>query len=371
MQNDGSVTRQLVVDARQPDPAMMEEAGAVLRGGGLVAFPTETVYGLGANALDARAVGSVFRAKGRPADNPLIVHLASARELDHHFSHVPDQARALAHQFWPGPLTLVLPDQRPFPPEVTAGLATVAVRVPDHPVALALIRAAGVPVAAPSANLSGRPSPTTAGHVRDDLSGSIDLILDGGPAGLGVESTVLDLSGLRPVILRPGGVTQQQLERVLGPVELDPALAGGPGAHKPRSPGLKYKHYAPRAQLLLFEGPGPERLVAAMLARADRLTREGQRVGILAYEETRPAFVSAGYPVVVAGSCSDPASVAAGLYDALRWFDNMDVDIILAQAIPSQGVGLAVMDRLRRAAGGHIVMELEKDESDRPCIEFS
>ncbi|WP_449241653.1 L-threonylcarbamoyladenylate synthase [Desulfoscipio gibsoniae] len=349
-------TRRLVVDSGRPDASLIRAAGVALREGGLVAFPTETVYGLGANALDARAVAGIYRAKGRPADNPLIVHIDSPRVLNRYIDQIPPVVWRLAARFWPGPLSLVLRGGGIFPPEVTGGLDTVAVRVPAHPVALALIRAAGVPVAAPSANASGRPSPTTAAHVLDDLAGRIALVLDGGPSGLGVESTVLDLSGDGPVILRPGGAIRQDLEEVLGPVEVDPAVNGNAVAgSRPRSPGMKYTHYAPRAPLVLFEGHDPGRVAAGILADAGRLAADGRKVGIFAYSETAPLYDGKGYSVVVAGNRHEPDSVAALLYASLRRFDRLGVDVILAEGIAPDGLGMAVMNRLRRAAGGRVV----------------
>lgn len=348
-------TRRLPVDPVHPEAGLIKQAGLVLRQGGLVAFPTETVYGLGANALDARAVARIFMAKGRPQDNPLIVHLDNPGLLSRYIEDIPPVVPELAARFWPGPLTLVLRGGHAFPPEVTGGLGTVGVRVPAHPVALALIRAAGVPVAAPSANASGRPSPTTAGHVLEDLAGKIELVLDGGPTGLGVESTVLDLSGPRPVILRPGGVIRRDLEEVLGPVAVDPAVDGHGAGDRPRSPGMKYTHYAPRAPLVLYEGPDHRQVAAGVLAEAQRLAAQGRKVGILAYSETAPLYQGQGYTVVVAGKRSDPGTVAAVLYDSLRRFDCLGVDVILAEGITPSGLGLAVMNRLYRAAGGHVV----------------
>ena len=347
-------TQLRVLDSRNPEVGLIQEAAKVLREGGLVAFPTETVYGLGANALDSRAVTDIFTAKGRPADNPLIVHVHEAGAIANYIKEIPATAKKLADRFWPGPLTLVLKGSRSFPRSVTGGLATVAFRVPAHPVALALIRAAGVPVAAPSANASGRPSPTTAQHVMEDLAGRIDLVLDGGPAGVGVESTVLDLTGGVPLILRPGGVTLQELEEVLGPVEIDPSVNGS-RVEKPRSPGMKYLHYAPRAPLLLFEGSNADALAGYILAEAARLAARGLRVGLLTYEDTAHLYAGKGYEIVVAGSSSDPGTVAAALYDSLRRFDQLGVDRILAQGIATEGVGLAVMNRLIRAAGGKVI----------------
>ncbi|MCG8400666.1 MAG: threonylcarbamoyl-AMP synthase [Firmicutes bacterium] len=352
---DRHSTRLLAVDRYHPDRAAVCEAGAVLRGGGLVAFPTETVYGLGANALDAGAVERIFEAKGRPADNPLIVHLNTYEALERYFPGLPVAVPELARRFWPGPLTLVLEGGARFPPAVTGGLATVAVRIPSHPVALALITAAGVPVAAPSANLSGRPSPTTAAHVLDDLDGRIDLVLDGGPSGLGVESTVLDLSGDRPVILRPGGITLSELEAALGSVQLDSGVDGGPCPEKPRSPGMKYTHYAPRAPLIVFDGSDADRVSRCILLEAELLAAAGFQVGVMACDETASLYDGLGYTVIKAGRRADPATVAAVLYETLRRFDRLNVDTILAEGVPAVGMGLAVMNRLRRAAGGNVV----------------
>ncbi len=349
-------TRHLVVDSGQPDVALIQEAGTVLRRGGLVAFPTETVYDLGANALDAGAVAGIFEGKGRASDNPLIVHIDSLRALSRYVDRVPPAVNRLASRFWPGPLTLVIRGGHVFPPVVTGGLDTLAVRVPAHPVALALIRAAGVPVAAPSANVSGRPSPTTAAHVLDDLSGKIAVVLDGGPSGLGVESTVLDISGRYPVILRPGGTVRRDLEEVLGPVEIDPAVNGDAAAgDRPRSPGMKYTHYAPRAPLILFEGHDQGMVTAGVLAEARRFAASGRKVGIFAYSETASLYDGHGYSVIVAGKRSEPGTVAALLYDSLRRFDFLKVDVVLAEGMTGDGLGMAVMNRLRRASGGHVV----------------
>ncbi|MCL2337318.1 MAG: L-threonylcarbamoyladenylate synthase [Firmicutes bacterium] len=355
----------LAVDPRKPEKYSMQKACAILLAGGLVAFPTETVYGLGANALDERAVARIFAAKGRPADNPLIVHFAAAARLNPFFKRLPPMAWLLAERFWPGPLTLVLKNDYGFSAAVTGGLGTVAVRVPAHPVALALLGALGVPVAAPSANVSGRPSPTTAAHVLDDLEGRIDLVLDGGPAWLGVESTVLDLTGERPVLLRPGGVTLQQLEAVVGPVSLDPAVndpawaesenEGESESKQPRSPGMKYTHYAPKARVLLFDGADSAGVAAKILAEAAALTGAGQRVGILACRDHESSYREQGYDVIAAGWREDPAPLAASLYEALRCFDRIPVDVILAEGVPARGLGLAVMNRLFKAAGGNVV----------------
>lgn len=334
-----------------PDPQIIAAAAKVIQSGGLVAFPTETVYGLGANGLDGVAVAKIYQAKGRPSDNPLILHVAETQMVGGLSQEISEQARLLMDKFWPGPLTLVLPKTNGIPPEVTGGLDTVAVRMPDHPVALALIKAAGVAIAAPSANKSGRPSPTTAAHVETDLQGRIDVILDGGPAGLGVESTVLDLSGSMPTILRPGGVTYEQLAQVLGEVAIDPSVLGEklPQDKAPRSPGMKYMHYAPAAPLTLYEGD-PERIKHSIASRANELLHLGKRVGILATEESAAAYPAEAI-ILKIGQRETPATAATRLFALLRQFDQLKVEAILAEAVTAKGIGLAVLNRLRRAAG--------------------
>lgn len=318
-----------------------------LQQGRLVAFPTETVYGLGANAFDVTAVNRIFLAKGRPADNPLIVHIADYATLPQVVSRVSSQAERLMQAFWPGPLSIVLPKSERVPAIVTAGLNTVAVRWPNHPVAAALIRLAGLPIAAPSANRSGRPSPTLAEHVATDLGDKVDLILDAGMAAIGLESTVIDVSGDEPVLLRPGAVTLEDLEQILGPVKVASAR---PSPDQPvRSPGLKYTHYAPRAPLYLYLG-GPDAVVQAQLQRMSELEREGKSVGILTYDQYRDRFPTA--QVLSLGCYAQPAEAAQNLYQLLRRFDEQEVDIILAHGYPSTaGLGLALQNRLVKAAG--------------------
>lgn len=341
------------LDPLQPDPQLIQKAALILRSGGLVAFPTETVYGLGASALDAEAVTGIFRAKGRPQDNPLIIHVAEKETVYRLAARVPETAHRLMDAFWPGPLTIILPGGPEVLPEVSAGLSSVALRMPAHPVALELIKEAGVPVAAPSANLSGRPSPTTAGHVLEDLGEYIDAVLDGGPADMGIESTVLDLTAAVPVILRPGGVTPEEIARLIGELRVDPA-AGGESAlnSRPLSPGMKYRHYAPGAPVILIEGD-PQQVAKRLAELIAGYRAAGKRVGVLAYEET------AGYyrqgEVVVAGKRREPAGVASRLYSVLRRFDELGVDVILAEGLEPTGLGLAIMNRLRRATGGNII----------------
>jgi L-threonylcarbamoyladenylate synthase len=331
------------------------DAAQLLRDGEVVAFPTETVYGLGANALSDDAVEKIFLAKGRPGDNPLIVHIADEAQLQTVAEAVPEKARRLMDAFWPGPLTLILPKTDRVASLVTAGLDTVGVRMPNHPAALALIRQAGVPVAAPSANRSGRPSPTTAAHVLADLDGRIAGVLDGGPTGVGVESTVIDVTVEPPIILRPGGVTREQLEAVIGPVKLDPAFSAG-SAETPRSPGMKYAHYAPEGEMWLVEGEEPRvrEKMSGMLAEAKR---RGLRTGVLASAEAAPYWRERPEADVVlsVGSRAEPGEVAQRLYAVLRQFDERQVQFIVGETFSRSGLGMAVMNRLEKAAGGRIL----------------
>ncbi|HEY3367432.1 MAG TPA: L-threonylcarbamoyladenylate synthase [Symbiobacteriaceae bacterium] len=348
-------TRVLVVDRTNPEAEPLTVAADLLRGGRLVAFPTETVYGLGANATDGDAVSKIFEAKGRPADNPLIVHVADRGTVMDIVSEIPPKAMQLMELFWPGPLTLVLPKRPVIPDSVTCGLNTVAVRMPDHPVALALIRAAGVPLAAPSANRSGRPSPTTADHVLEDLAGLIDVVLDGGETGVGLESTVIDMTVDPPVLLRPGGVTLEMLQEAVGRVNVDRSIDrhDDQGGKPPRSPGMKYRHYAPAAPLILVDGE-----VLPMQAKIKDLLYEyqedGIRVGIMCGVESRGVYQA---PVILEyGSREDLSGIASSLFGTLRAFDRHQVEVILAEGVPTSGIGLAIMNRLRRAAGGRVVV---------------
>jgi L-threonylcarbamoyladenylate synthase len=338
------------VDPQNPDPHLIAHAAAIIRAGGLVAFPTETVYGLGADGLNPAAVARIFEAKERPSTDPLILHIAEPETLLQLVREAPPVALELAHRFWPGPLTLVLPKQPGVPDIVTAGLATVAVRMPAHPVALALIRAARTPIAAPSANRFGRTSPTTARHVQDDLGDRIDLILDAGPTPIGVESTVLDLTRPVPTILRPGGLPREALEGLLGPVAVQTHLAEGPMP----SPGLLPKHYAPRAPMILVIGP-PPRMRATLRELVARYTAQGHRIGLLIAEEDRAETADLPAETVVLGAEGDLETVARRLYEGLRELDGRDLSLIIARDFGDQGLGLAVRDRLTRAAGGSII----------------
>ncbi|MEW6661855.1 MAG: L-threonylcarbamoyladenylate synthase [Bacillota bacterium] len=351
-------TLYLKVDPRQPEPLVIAQAANILRHGGLVAFPTETVYGLGANALDAQAVAGIFRAKGRPADNPLIVHIANLEQLSLVAGELPARAKNLVNLFWPGPLTLVLPKNPQVPAEVTAGLDTVAIRMPSHPVALALIQAAGVPLAAPSANRSGAPSPTTAGHVIADLDGRIHAVVDGGPAYIGLESTVLDLAADPPLVLRPGGVTVEQLEDALqGPVAYEPALSQLEQNLIPRSPGMKYTHYAPQGEVFLVSG-SPEAVREKVQRLLSQAKEHGQIAAVLSSKENL-AWYQSQEPMadllINLGPRSALDLVAQNLYGALRACDEAKAAMVLVEAFPATGLGLAVMNRLYKAASCRMI----------------
>lgn len=337
----------------------LDDAAEVLRSGGLVAFPTETVYGLGANALDPDAVDKIFKAKGRPSDNPLIVHIADRSVLGSIVSEVSRAAVALMDSFWPGPLTIIMPKSDKIPPIITAGLDTVAVRMPSDPIALALIKKAGVPVAAPSANSSGKPSPTLAKHVIEDLSGKVDIIIDSGSTIVGVESTVLDTTCCPPMILRPGGVTFEQLSEVLPEVACEPSQAPADASESftPRSPGMKYRHYSPKAPLLLIQG-SPENAAAEISRRAALYIKEDTSVGLLITEESAGFYEAGLYTsckVISLGSRNHPETLATNLFRCLREFDEKAVDVILAEAPEEKGIGRAVMNRMIKASGGNII----------------
>jgi L-threonylcarbamoyladenylate synthase len=329
-------TEILKIDRFDPQPQLISKAAGVVRSGGLVAFPTETVYGVGADATNQRAVRKIFEAKGRPADNPLIVHVADGAMLDRVARQVSVKAAKLAERFWPGPLTLVLPRGPDLARDVSAGLETVAVRMPSAPVALSLIRAAATPIAAPSANISGRPSPTRADHVQQDLGGKVDLIIDGGTTTIGIESTVIDMTADPPVILRPGWVTSDAISEVIGPVGVI-----GSEQEQRRSPGTRHKHYSPRTPVVLIErGSGD------FIHQVCRDFLNKGRVGYLGHTPAGikdPNFIEA----LVGSTAKD---YAVSIYSGLRRLDESGADVIVVQGIPTTGEGEAVMDRLRRAA---------------------
>jgi L-threonylcarbamoyladenylate synthase len=342
----------LPVSLQALDERIISRAANVLRHGGLVAFPTETVYGLGANALDSVAVSHIFEAKGRPASDPLIVHVASTSQLTEVALDIPPLAWQLVAAFWPGPLTLVLRRGYDVPPNVSAGANTVAVRMPRHPVASALITAAQIPVAAPSANLFARPSPTTAQHVLEDLNGRVDLILDGGPTSIGIESTVLDLTGETPRVLRPGGIPLEQLQAVLPSVTYTSQYLAE--QETAAGPGMLLKHYSPRAEMVLFDGP-PAATLAALRTQAEAALAAGRRVGAMVVDDDLPALHDLPIEFAPLGQTSDAAAAAQRLFAALRSLDARGVDVIFARSLPRTGLGLAVWDRLVRAAEGRII----------------
>ena len=322
-------------------------AADILRQGGLVGIPTETVYGLGANALDAEAVNKIFEAKGRPQDNPLIIHVPDASWLERYCREVPETAYRLAERFWPGPLTMILPKREIVPYRTTGGLETVGVRCPNHPVTLAVIAAADVPIAAPSGNTSGRPSPTSAADMLEDMDGKIDGIFDGGPCGVGVESTIIDLTCQPPRLLRAGGLPLEELERVLGTVLVDKCITQlMTDGERPRAPGMKYRHYAPKAPVTVVTGDG-KKSAAYIAAHAP----EG--AGVICFSEFRAQFP--GCVVHELGPEGDKSEQARRVFDALREFDATDVTEIFAQCPDDAGLGLAIGNRLKKAAGFHVV----------------
>ena len=338
----------------ESDPNAVRDAAAILRCGGLLGIPTETVYGLGADALNEDAVRNIFLAKGRPQDNPLIIHVPDASWLERYCRDVPPAAYRLAERFWPGPLTMILPRRDIVPLRTTGGLETVGVRCPNHPVTLAIIEAAGVPIAAPSGNTSGRPSPTTAAHMIEDMDGRIDGIVDGGPCTVGVESTIIDLTVTPPRLLRPGGLPLESLRQVLGEVAVDKAVTGllSAGEH-PRAPGMKYRHYAPHAPVTVVTG-APERSARRIRGLLS------DTAGVICFDEYAPLFP--GHIIHNLGPAADKSAQARHVFDALRTFDGTDVTEIFAQCPDDGGLGLAVANRLKKAAGFHLI------DADRPLI---
>lgn len=346
-------TKVLKINAADIDNTCMKQAADLIQSGELVAFPTETVYGLGADALHPEAAKKIYAAKGRPSDNPLIVHIAKFEELVSIAKEVPKQARLLADAFWPGPLTMIVWKNEKVPYETTGGMETVAVRMPNHPIALRLIEESGCLIAAPSANTSGKPSPTEAAHVALDMDGRIPMILDGGPVGIGIESTIIDLTEPVPMILRPGYITKEMLEKVLGEkVCIDPGIIAADSERKPKAPGMKYKHYAPKADLILVEGE-----TNAVVDTINRLVHEkqaeGQKVGIIATDETMARY--GGDCTVSIGARSDEDAIARHLYKILREFDDLNVDIIYSESFATPRIGQAIMNRLLKAAGHQVI----------------
>ncbi len=347
-------TRIIKIKQEQIEARNLEQVIEVLRAGGLVAFPTETVYGLGADALNPQAARRIYEAKGRPSDNPLIIHISRVEDLEQLAEGIPEAAYRLASVFWPGPLTMILNKKVCVPKETTGGLSTVAIRLPAHKLARALIHSSGIFLAAPSANLSGRPSPTRAEHVIHDLNGRVDIILDGGQAALGLESTIIDLTGEVPVILRPGCITKAMIEHVLGEVQYDPAILLEKPDEKliPKAPGMKYRHYAPEGCLTIYEGRIAE-VITEINRKAKELTEAGKSVGIIATSETEKEYLYGTVKTI--GSRQDENSIAAGLYATLRDFDELKTEYILTESFADNNLGQAIMNRLLKAAGYRIV----------------
>lgn len=327
-------------------------AADILKNGGLVAVPTETVYGLAADALNEHAVSNIFKAKGRPNDNPLIIHIADLEMLNPLITSIPEKAHLLIKHFWPGPLTLIFESSSKVPLSVRGGLSTVAIRFPSHPIMQSLIKTTGLPLAAPSANTSGKPSPTNANRVYEDLNGKIDAIVDGGYCDVGLESTVVDLTGPIPTILRPGGITKKMLEDVLGEVNLDPALSNTDEKIIPKAPGMKYTHYSPNAEVIIYKGDLTK--VADAINKQLTCDKENHILsGVLCDDETKTMFDCTS--IISLGSRNNPNDIAAHLFESLRRFDDLGIQKVYALAFSEEGIGSAIMNRLEKSAGHHII----------------
>ncbi len=354
----------------EEEDALLREAGQIIRNGGLVAFPTETVYGLGGDALSGASSQKIYAAKGRPSDNPLIVHICRLEDIYHIAGDFPQAARRIAEAFWPGPLTMILQKSHNVPGETTGGLNTVAVRMPSHPVAQKLIAYSGGYVAAPSTNLSGRPSPTSVKHVIEDMQGRIDVIIDGGEVEIGLESTIIDMTVSPPQILRPGYITQKELEAVLGQVDMDATVLRVDSGQAPRAPGMKYRHYAPKGELTIVQGM-PDQVISFVNVQSEGDKSTGERVGVIGTDETMGRYRADVVKSV--GSRSDEESIAHRLYSILREFDDEGVTRIYSESFATEGIGQAIMNRLLKAAGYRIVYlenqiyhkEGAKNDSDR------
>lgn len=346
-------TKLIKIDSAHIESANIQEAAELIRSGELVAFPTETVYGLGADARDSEAAKKIYAAKGRPSDNPLIVHVSKFEDLEAIAREVPPQARRLAEKFWPGPLTMIVWKNDSVPYATTGGMETVAVRMPNHPVALKLIEESGCLIAAPSANTSGKPSPTEASHVALDMNGRIPMILDGGAVGIGIESTIVDLTEEKPMILRPGYITKEMLEEALQEeVVLDPGIIAADSLTKPKAPGMKYKHYAPKAELVLVSGEAL-RVVEKINGLVYEKQQQGLKVGVIATDETREQYQAD--IVVSIGARADEDAIARHLYKILREFDDLQVDAIYSESFATPRIGQAIMNRLLKAAGHQVL----------------
>lgn len=338
----------------------IRQAGQIIRDGGLVAFPTETVYGLGGDALNPDSSRKIYAAKGRPSDNPLIVHICRLEDLSKIAAEIPENAKKLAEKFWPGPLTMIFKKTDLVPKETTGGLDTVAVRFPDHKVALAFIEAAGGFVAAPSANTSGRPSPTLGKYVYEDMNGKIEMLLDGGQVGIGVESTIVDVTGEKPMILRPGYVTYEMMQEILPELLQDPTMFSVIGNAKPKAPGMKYKHYAPKGELTIISGQA-DHVRKRLQQEVDKKRAQGYKVGVIAAGEDGSVYQADS--VKVTGNRDDLAQIAKDLFRMLREFDDEGMDFMYTEGFSDKGIGQAVMNRLLKAAG-HKIIDADQEETD-------
>lgn len=345
-------TQIIKVDKQHIDKDLMQQAGNLIKAGGLVAFPTETVYGLGGNALSKEASKKIYAAKGRPSDNPLIVHICRMEDLPLIVEEISESALKLAESFWPGPLTMIFRKSKLVPYETTGGLETVAVRMPSHPAALAFIEAAGGYVAAPSANLSGRPSPTLAKYVIEDMMGRIDMILDGGDVELGLESTIVDMTAAEPTILRPGYITREMLEALLHSVDEDSTMMSSESGQAPKAPGMKYRHYAPKADLTIIDGKS-DSVINYINKELDKLKKEGHKTGVIAADDTIAEYRADICKSI--GKRNDDQAIAGNLYRILREFDDEKTTVIFSEAFDVSGIGRAVMNRLLKAAGHKII----------------
>lgn len=344
-------TKVIKIDNTNIDDILIQEAASLIKAGKLVAFPTETVYGLGANGLDENAVINIFNAKGRPQDNPLILHISNMDQLDTLVREIPEVAYECMRRFWPGPLTILFNKSDLVPNIITAGLSTVAIRMPNHPIALKLIGYSNTPIAAPSANLSGKPSPTTASHVIMDLLHKVDMIIDGGSTGVGLESTVLDLSGNQPMILRPGAITMEDLIPFIPNIKQDIATMKEGENIVPKSPGQKYRHYAPKADMIVYTGD-IEKVIETIKEKTIYYMNKGLNVGIMATEETKDKYIQG--TVLVVGSREKKETIAANLFNTIRAFDQRQVDIILSEGVEEDHIGMAIMNRMMKASGGKV-----------------
>lgn len=345
-------TKIIKINQNNINEELISDAVNIIKSSGIVAFPTETVYGLGANGLDEEAVKKIFIAKGRPQDNPLILHVYSIEQVKELVKEIPDIAKICMEKFWPGPLTILLQKSNKVPKIITAGLDTVAIRMPENKIALELIRISNAPIAAPSANISGRPSPTSAKHVVEDMMGKVDMIIDGGDTGIGLESTVLDLSGEQPMILRPGGVTKEELQKIIPNITIDFAIIKEDENTIPKSPGQKYRHYAPKSDMVVFSGD-VDRIVETIVGKTKEYMALGKKVGIICTDETKELYKEG--LIISMGSRQNKKTIAHNLFNTLRLFDEENVDIILAEGIELSDLGIAIMNRMMKAAAGRII----------------